>query len=151
MTSFVLYASVAIGILFLILSIVLHVCSCKAYREHTTTLQKALMALTDLRFILALFTIYYFQATKTKYSLEDKDDQLINMYIETIIVTLNSVFSTLLWFVMFLVSYGWHIHRNIFTRQELRKLVGIFILLYIIVCFDQILDLVFKVSIYNVK
>lgn len=70
---------------------------------------------------------------------------------ETIIVTFNAVITTVFWFIIFIISYGWQINRELFTRNELKNLIVVFLVIYILICFDQIFDMILPQTLFNLK
>jgi len=137
-------------------TLIWHVLSCNLEARDSTGLQKSFLILIYLRTSLSIITIYFVYLNLKSSSIEDTEFNqstgLMKIYVETIIITLNSVLQTLVWFQILIVAYGWQIHRGMFRREELRKLVIIFIILYLLICFDQIIDLVLSgVKIWKVK
>lgn len=62
------------------------------------------------------------------------------IYIETIITTLSSIFKTVFWFMIILISFGWQMYKYFLSREEMKKFIGIYICIYLSVAFDQIID-----------
>jgi hypothetical protein len=121
-----------------------------SYRDSTPN-QKGFTVLIYLRLILSLLTIYFVYLSTKTFSPENFADNFNNkIYVETIILTLNAVLQTLVWFNILIMAFGWQIHRGIFSRNELRSLVVIFILLYVLICFDQIFDMLIEFKIGQV-
>ncbi len=66
--------------------------------------------------------------------------ELDSIYIDTSLITLNAIYRSLLWFLILLVCCGWKISRQNLGREEIKFLLKMFLLIYIAVCLDQILD-----------
>jgi hypothetical protein len=121
-----------------------------SYRDSTPN-QKGFTVLIYLRLILSLLTVYFVYLSTKTFSPENFADNFnTKIYVETIILTLNAVLQTLVWFNILIMAFGWQIHRGIFSRNELRSLVVIFILLYVLICFDQIFDMLIEFKIGQV-
>ena len=63
-----------------------------------------------------------------------------SVYIDTALITLNAIYRALLWFLILLMCCGWKISMQNLGREELKFLIKMFLLIYIAVCLDQILD-----------
>ena len=63
-----------------------------------------------------------------------------SVYIDTALITLNAIFRTLLWFLILLICCGWRILIQNFTREQLRFFMKMFLIIYICMCLDQIID-----------
>ena len=119
---------------------------------NSTPNQKGFTVLIYLRLILSLLTVYFVYLSMKSFSPENFSDNFnTKIYVETIILTLNAVLQTLVWFNILILAFGWQIHRGIFSRNELRKLVIVFILLYVLICFDQIFDMLIQIKIGQVR
>ncbi len=107
--------------------------------NHTTALQKVLTALPYLKLILSLLIIYYVKEARDETF--DNTHSLIKVYLDTIITTFESIFKTIFWFMFIMISSGWQTYRHVLTQTEMRRFIGVYIFIYLSVCFDQILDL----------
>lgn len=67
--------------------------------------------------------------------------ELIKVYLDNIIAVLNSIFKTILWFIICLVGNGWQITKTNLSRDEMRKFIGLYISIYLIICVDQVVDM----------
>jgi hypothetical protein len=130
----------------LIVSIAWHYNTYKLHRSQSTTLQKALSSLIYIKLILCVLIAYYIRVAED----DTGANSLIKVYLDTIITTLSSIFKTIFWFLAIMISCGWQIYRHILTRSEMRRFIGIYIFIYLSVCFDQILDLMVNHTISNV-
>jgi hypothetical protein len=70
------------------------------------------------------------------------NSSMVKIYLDTIITTLNSIFKTILWFMIIMIASGWQIFKIVLTREEMKRYIAIYILIYIAICFDQIIDLI---------
>ena len=107
---------------------------------NTQAIQKILSVLPYLKCLLGVLILYYVYIAKDDYT--QNTESLIKVYLETIITTLESIFKTVFWFLFIMISCGWQIYRQNLNRNELRRFIGIYIFIYLSVCFDQILDLI---------
>jgi hypothetical protein len=65
----------------------------------------------------------------------------MKVYLDTVITTLLSIFKTIMWFVIIILSWGWQIYKTTLSRDEMRKFIALYVFVYMTVCFDQVLDL----------
>jgi hypothetical protein len=143
------YLSLTNVVLIGLASIIWHFNTFQLHRSNLASLQKILSVLPYLKFFISLFILWYVTASKED---NKEDDSLIKVYLETIITTIESIFKTIFWFLFILISCGWQIYRYNLNRSEMRKFIGVYIFIYLSVCFDQILDLIlYKPLIYKVK
>jgi len=70
----------------------------KLYTDYTSILQKTITILPYLKFILSLLALYYVKIFLTE------EKSLMRIYLLTIIQTLDSVFKTFFWFILFIIS-----------------------------------------------
>jgi hypothetical protein len=145
------YLSILLTILMLTSTLIWHILSWRLDSSHSISVQKGFTVLIYLRLMLCLLTIYFVYLSIKTFNVDNFADGLTKIYVETIIVTLNAVLQTLVWFNIIIIAFGWQIHRWMFTRNELRNLVIVFILLYLLICFDQIIDVLFKYKIWKVS
>jgi hypothetical protein len=127
--------SAVISVLFVV---IWHYATYKIYSSYITPLQKILTALPYLKAILAILMVFYIQQG----SFDPKNKSMVSVYLDTIIATLNSIFKTILWFLIIIVATGWQLYKSVLNRDEMRKFIALYIFIYITVCFDQIIDLV---------
>ena len=63
-----------------------------------------------------------------------------SVYIDTALITLDAIYRTLLWFLILLMCCGWKISIQNLGRDDLKFLMKMFIVIYIAMCLDQIID-----------
>ena len=63
-----------------------------------------------------------------------------SVYIDTALITVNAIYRTLLWFLILLICCGWKISIQEFRREDLKFLMKMFLIIYISMCMDQIID-----------
>ena len=63
-----------------------------------------------------------------------------SVYIDTALITLGAIFRTLLWFLILLMCCGWKIAIQNLSREDLKFLMKMFLIIYISMCLDQIVD-----------
>jgi len=63
-----------------------------------------------------------------------------SIYVDTALITLSAIYKTILWFFILLVSLGWKISIQILRREDCKFLMKMFLLIYIVMCLDQIID-----------
>ena len=120
----------------------------KCYKDyfppnHTMTIQSMLRSYSYFKIVAALFICYYYELQLTNIN-ENNNSTSIEIYLNMVIVTLNSILITVLWFFLILICYGWLIYKNNFTRNEFKRLTLYFIMLYVGISMDQIVDLFFN-------
>ena len=149
--SITFYLSILLAILMLTSTLIWHILSWCTDSSHSTPIQKGFTVLIYLRLMLCFLTIYFVYLNMKTFNVDNFADGLTKIYVETIIVTLNAVLQTLVWFNIIIVAFGWQIHRGMFTRNELRNFVIVFILLYLLICFDQIFDMLIQYKVWKVR
>lgn len=120
------------------------------YRKHIMAIQKVLTILPYAKLLISYLLILYLDQSliyNDKFTLET-DFTII--YLDTAITTLNSIYKTVLWFLIILISNGWKLFIDNFSRYELKKFVTLYLVIYLALCFDQILDYSFNKT-FNVK
>jgi hypothetical protein len=63
-----------------------------------------------------------------------------SVYIDTALITLDAIYRTLLWFLILLMCCGWKISIQNLNREDLKFLMKMFLIIYISMCLDQIMD-----------
>ena len=63
-----------------------------------------------------------------------------SVYIDTALITLDAIYRTLLWFLILLMCCGWKISIQTLSREDLKFLMKMFLIIYIAMCLDQIID-----------
>ena len=63
-----------------------------------------------------------------------------SVYIDTALITLDALYRTLLWFLILLMCCGWKISIQTLSREDLKFLMKMFLIIYIAMCLDQIID-----------
>lgn len=107
------------------------------------TIQSLLRLFSFLKIIAAACICYYYEL-QYQNIIENKNSSSIEIYLNMVIVTLNSILTALFWFFLILICYGWLIYKSNFTKSEFKKLTVYFIILYIVISMDQLVDLFFK-------
>ena len=67
-------------------------------------------------------------------------DDESSVYIDTALITLDAIYRTLLWFSILLICCGWKISIQSLSREDLKFLMKMFLIIYIAMCLDQIID-----------
>lgn len=106
------------------------------------TIQSLLRLYSYLKIIAAACICYYYEL-QYQNIVENKNHSSIEIYLNMIIVTLDSILTSLFWFFLILICYGWLIYKNNFTKSEFKKLTVYFIILYVVISMDQLVDLFF--------
>ena len=63
-----------------------------------------------------------------------------SVYIDTALITLDAIYRTILWFLVLLMCCGWKISMQSLSREDLKFLMKMFLVIYIAMCLDQIID-----------
>ena len=63
-----------------------------------------------------------------------------SIYIDIALIILDAIYRTILWFLILLICYGWKISIQNLGRKDLKFLMTILLLIYIMTCLDQIID-----------
>jgi hypothetical protein len=92
-----------------------------------------------IKSILAIMIIF---SVGIEENSSNSNSSMVKIYLDTIITTLNSIFKTILWFMIIMIASGWQIFKIVLTREEMKRYIAIYILIYIAICFDQIIDLI---------
>ena len=114
----------------------------RLYVNHTTHLQKTVSSFPLMRIITAYLLVYYIYVNRN--SVKPMEYELISVYLEIIMQTLVFVYKTFFWFIVFLIASGWQIYRNWLSPRELRSFVFFYMMIFLLICFDQILDIIFE-------
>jgi len=146
-----LYVSIGLSIVIFLTTLTWHIQTFQTYARYITSIQKSFIAMLYLKFILSLLLFYYSYLSRRRTSLPNIEENFMMVYVETIYNTLNAVLQTLIWFVMLVVAYGWQVHRGLFTRNEVKNFVLVFIVLYVLMCFDEILNMLIDVFLFKVS
>ena len=101
-----------------------------------------------------LYTLYIFNSLVFMYCLIGNDDQDSNTgkyYSYTILSAIESIYKSLLWFDLILLSYGFKSYYNNFSRADIRWLIFLFIIVYLVFSMDFIIsNLTSKVLFLNI-
>lgn len=112
-------------------------------KRNSTIIQKILFFVLCIKFLVILL-LYIYLKTITQYNLMEEDILFSKVYLETAITILSSIFRTILTYLIILLSHGWKIYLNILGRREVKTFVMIYLLIYISICIDQMLDVTFN-------
>ena len=63
-----------------------------------------------------------------------------SIYIDTALITMGAIFKTLLWLNVLLYCSGWKISMPQLSRENLKFLIKMFVIIYVLLCLDQIVD-----------
>lgn len=77
------------------------------------------------------------------FSVENEDpyqEYESSIYINTVLIILNAIYRTFLWFLILLVCYGYKISLHKLEAKDLKFFMKMFFVIYISMCADQILD-----------
>jgi len=113
---FLVYSSLSLFIISIFVVFIWHVLTYKKYRNFSTPLQKTLTALPYISLIYSLCLYNYFNTIENisekilfnfLFYLADIDDKsiAIRSYLITILITLSSIYRTIFWFLMIIISY----------------------------------------------
>lgn len=106
-------------------------------RINVTQLQKLLCTIPFFIFLLSIILIVKAMDIKgtdpNRYYEE-------SIYVDTALITFSAIYKTFLWFFILLASIGWKISIQHLGRANLKFLMQMFIIIYVIMCLDQILD-----------
>jgi hypothetical protein len=76
------------------------------------------------------------------------ETELISVYLEIIMQTLVFVYKTFFWFIVFLIASGWQLYRNWLSARELRGFVFFYMVIFLMICLDQLLDIIFDREVF---
>jgi hypothetical protein len=113
-------------------------------RNKITLLQRILVLLPYFKFTMSCLIIYYIQTISEKNlnnTAKRYEDPMDKIYYDTLISTVAAIYKTLYWFSLILIANGWHIFTNSLQNLKLSNYVCIYMTIYLVICFDQILDL----------
>ena len=104
---------------------------------NTFKIDKFLYTIPFFIFLLAIALIVKAMDIRGKDPNREYEDSI---YIDTALITLSAIFKTILWFIILLIACGWKISVQTLSREELKFLMKMFLLIYIVMCLDQIID-----------
>lgn len=105
------------------------------YPDDVISIQSFLETLLGLVLIKEITTLYFLIKS------DDNSNTIsTEYYILTIVYTLECISRTFICFIILLISIGVGIFRQYLARNELKKVVFLFIFIYLFFCIDQILD-----------
>lgn len=107
----------------------------KNLRRNKFILSKAVIIFSLLKF-LSISTLFY----KIKTSEENSSRSNGKGYSQLILLAVNLVFKTLIWFFGIFVSDGWGITFNVLERNELKEYFRKYTFIYFALCLDEALD-----------
>jgi hypothetical protein len=147
-TDSLLYVAIFISLVITIFYCWWYYITYRLYVNHTTHLQKTVSSFPLMRIITAYLLVYYIYVNRN--TMKPMEYELISVYLEIIMQTLVFVYKTFFWFIVFLIASGWQIYRNWLSPRELRSFVFFYMMIFLLICFDQILDIVFEKEFYIV-
>jgi hypothetical protein len=118
------------------------------------SMQSFIENLVLITIIKELIMIYFLVKTEQSPGAETKVSEY---YILTIVYTIECITRTFICFIFVLISIGVGTFRQYLTRVELKKVVFLFIFIYLFFCVDQILDsyfgepLIFSLDFKDIK
>ena len=104
---------------------------------NTFKIDKFLYTIPFFIFLLAIALIVKAMDIRGKDPNREYEDSI---YIDTALITLSAIFKTILWFIILLIACGWKISVQTLSREDLKFLMKMFLLIYIVMCLDQIID-----------
>ena len=116
---------------------------------HTTYLQTTVSSFPMMRLVTACLLVYYIHINRT--SNESTEYGLMSIYLEILMQTLIFVYKAFFWFIICLIASGWQLYRTWLSSRELRRFVFFYMLIFLLICLDQILDILFVNEIYMVS
>ena len=63
-----------------------------------------------------------------------------SIFVDTALITLSAIYKSILWFMTLLICYGWKISIQTLSRNDVKFLMKMFLVIYIVMCLDQIID-----------
>lgn len=147
--SYLFYISICFGLIMSLLSGWWFLNTYRYNFAHTTQLQKSVSFFPLMRMVLACLLVYYFEIKQKQP--ESNENELVPLYIEIIMLTLVFVYKTFFWFITFLIASGWQLYQNILSSRDLRQFSFFYMLIFLLTCIDQILDMLFKQKFYIVS
>ena len=101
------------------------------------SIHKILYSIPFFMFLLSLSLLIKSIDIKGQSPYQDDESSI---YIDTALITLDAIYRTLLWFLILLMCIGWKISIQTLSREDLKFLMKMFLIIYIAMCLDQIID-----------
>jgi hypothetical protein len=112
----------------------------RASRE-PTLLQRLFVLMIAFKIITSLSIVFYTSNIEIYRKKNILDDAIFKIFLDTTITTISNIYKTLYWFVLIMISNGWHIFVNGFGNFQPSTILSIYIFLYLFLCMDNILDI----------
>ena len=112
------------------------------YTYNLATLQKVIILLPSFKCTIYFCVFYLLNVKIIKNRNISYDDNLNKMFYDTILSTMNSIYKTLFWFILIMLSKGWHIITNSLINFNMTNIICIYLSLYLFLCIDQIFQIV---------
>jgi hypothetical protein len=110
-------------------------------RNNITLLQRLVVLLPYFKFFFCCVVIYYVRNISVVNKNITYDDNLSKIYFTTVISTFSAIYKTLFWFILILISNGWHIFTNSLNSFKMSNYICAYMSIYLIICVDQLLDI----------
>lgn len=79
---------------------------------------------------------------------DDDSDEESSIFINAILIIIDSVYRTALWFFIILTAHGWGISTQELGRDDYKFFFKMLFIIYVIVCLDQLIDSVIENTIW---
>ena len=106
-------------------------------RVNILSLHKFLYTIPFFIFLLSIALIVKAIDIRGKDPNREYEDSI---YVDTALITLSAIYKTVLWFLILMISLGWKVSIQTLRREDLKFLMKMFLLIYIVMCLDQIID-----------
>jgi len=106
-------------------------------RVNILNIQKFLYTIPFFIFLLSIALIVKAIDIRGKDPNREYEDSI---YVDTALITLSAIYKSILWFLILMVSLGWNVSMLTLRREDLKFLMKMFLLIYVLMCLDQIID-----------
>ena len=106
-------------------------------RVNILSLHKFLYTIPFFIFLLSIALIVKAIDIRGKDPNREYEDSI---YVDTALITLSAIYKTVLWFLILMISLGWKVSIQTLRREDLKFLMKMFLLIYVVMCLDQIID-----------
>lgn len=135
--NYLFFISLSIGLLGIFILIIWKVLIKMTRFVYILNLHKILSILIHLHILLGLVLIIKSLSIRGETMYGEYDSSI---FIDAILVVINTIYRTALWFFILLVSHGWGISVQELGREDFKYFFKIFFAIYLIICLDQLID-----------
>jgi hypothetical protein len=112
------------------------------YYKHLNFLNKLFSGIFFMKYVIVILSYLYFKENSLYNIIDDENYEMFSIvYLETSLTILNSVYRTIFFFTILIIAHGWNLYIFQFSSNHIKKFVIIYLVIYIVICLDQVVDL----------